>query len=720
MPVADRRRRGEVLRGLFQVLMTAPVGLTTREIVARTAQLVPPTEEEQGRYRNGTRKYDTRLDFHTINPIKAGWLTKERGKPWVLTEAGRAAYERYTEPEDLARAADEADRDWLSKKTVAETTAKDDAQLALLRDAIEVVSGDLWTTYSDLAQLLGTSETEVSRLLREHADIENQHHVLPSDLSTADAPNQPHPSGVTDRRAILEADGVSFDAEGHPDPLQQVTVDLFRDLLDLQAPDPGRRAWLVKSRVKTVSLTQDWLDSGYCSLSAERLRTLAAGVSRAEVTAAVEEDYADRPYNARRRYASEFADFLSRMQVGDLVLTSEDDSFHLGVVTGPPQFVASVENRANLTRTVDWRSGGSPLSLDDLPPGLVAEISPDLNLINLTEFADELTALLPGGDAAKEAAEKSRAARAFTLPDATAALAAELNMPTDTAWLQECVELLRERPQLIFYGPPGTGKTYIARALARHLAPRDNIKLVQFHPEYSYQDFFQGLRPVLGGGSGGDDSGHVRYDIVPGPLRKLVDAARDNPSEPYFLIIDEINRADLAKVFGELYFLLEYRDEAIDLMYAAPNDKPFSLPRNVHIIGTMNTVDRSIGLLDTAMRRRFAFVELHPDREPVNTVLTNWLAAHDLSARPALLLTALNEQLEDRDLRIGPSYLLRKELYLDADGKPWEADRVDANLSRVWRTAILPLLEELRFGDDIDVAETYGLERLSYLAGTQQ
>jgi 5-methylcytosine-specific restriction protein B len=713
--VADRRRRGEVLRGLFHVLLTAPDGLATREIVERTAELVPPTDEELGLYSNGSRKYDTRLDFHTINPIKAGWLIKERGKPWRITDAGRAAYERYSEPEELARAADEAYRQWRRSKDAEEAATKDRALLTVLRDAMEVLGLGQWTTYRDLAQLLGTTETWVKQLLREHQDIENQHHVLPTDFRTAYEADDPRSNGASDRRPLLESDGIVFDAEGHPDPTQYVTVDVFRDLLDV--PGPGRRAWLVRSRVKTVSLMQDWLDRGYCSLSAEHLRTLPTDASRAEVAAAVEEGYADRSYNWRQRLTSEFTDFLSRMQIGDLVLSNDESVFHLGVVTGPPQFVASTENRANLTRTVDWRRSATPLRFDDLPGELVAEISPDLSLINLTEFVDELAALLGSGDDAKQVAEKQRIGRTFTLPDATPELAAELSMPPDSAFLQECVELLRERPQLIFYGPPGTGKTYIARALARHIAPRDNIKLVQFHPEYSYQDFFQGLRPVLGA-QGADDSGQLRYDIVPGPLRKLVDAARDNPAEPYVLIIDEINRADLAKVFGELYFLLEYRDDAIDLMYAAPNDKPFTLPRNVHIIGTMNTVDRSIGLLDAAMRRRFVFVQLHPDREPVDTVLSRWLAGHGLSDEPALLLAELNKQLDDREMRIGPSYLLRKELYLDPDGKPWDQRRVEANLGRVWRTAILPLLEELHFGDEFDVAEAYGLDRLLSLVRT--
>ena len=104
-----------------------------------------------------------------------------------------------------------------------------------------------------------------------------------------------------------------------------------------------------------------------------------------------------------------------------------------------------------------------------------------------------------------------------------------------------------------------------------------------------------------------------------GPFRDFAEAAADNPSTPYILVIDEINRANLAKVFGELYFLLEYRDESIRLQYSP--DKQFTLPQNLFIIGTMNTADRSIARIDSAMRRRFAFVELDPRIPPVEGLL---------------------------------------------------------------------------------------------------
>ena len=152
------------------------------------------------------------------------------------------------------------------------------------------------------------------------------------------------------------------------------------------------------------------------------------------------------------------------------------------------------------------------------------------------------------------------------------------------------------------------------------------------------------------------------------------------------LVIDELNRANLAKVFGELYFLLEYRNESIQLQYQPT--EAFRLPRNLFLIGTMNTADRSIALLDSAMRRRFSFIELHPDVPPVRDVLAKWLTANHQSSERAELLTALNAAIEDqdRDLRIGPSYLMRPEA------------STEEGLARVWRHDIMPLLEEHYYG----------------------
>ena len=150
----------------------------------------------------------------------------------------------------------------------------------------------------------------------------------------------------------------------------------------------------------------------------------------------------------------------------------------------------------------------------------------------------------------------------------TDAIADDLLM--DRAELAKIVDLLWERRQIILYGPPGTGKTFLATVLARKLTDDGAVKLVQFHPSYAYEDFFEGFRPEPGG------SGTLTFALRAGPFRDFAEVAAANPSTAYILIIDEINRANLAKVFGELYFLLEYRDESISLQYSP--DKEFTLP----------------------------------------------------------------------------------------------------------------------------------------------
>jgi 5-methylcytosine-specific restriction protein B len=164
-----------------------------------------------------------------------------------------------------------------------------------------------------------------------------------------------------------------------------------------------------------------------------------------------------------------------------------------------------------------------------------------------------------------------------------------------------------------------------------------------------------------------------------------------------------MNRANIAKVFGELYFLLEYRDESIRLQYRPA--EAFQLPRNLFILGTMNTADRSIALVDAAIRRRFAFVEMHPDEPPVRDVLATFLAATGRSHDERTgLLRALNKAIEehDRDFRIGPSYLM----------KPDAAS--PGGLERIWKYDLLPLLEDHYYGrmNRSELNDRFGLAAL--------
>jgi 5-methylcytosine-specific restriction protein B len=276
------------------------------------------------------------------------------------------------------------------------------------------------------------------------------------------------------------------------------------------------------------------------------------------------------------------------------------------------------------------------------------------------------------------------------LPRITAQLAADLLLPQ--SWLQRVLDLLAARRQIVLYGPPGTGKTWLARRLAAHAFEADAVRLVQFHPSYSYEDFVEGYRPVT-------DRGVLTYQLVWGPLRELSARALTHSDRPHVLIIDEINRGNLSKIFGELYFLLEYRDEPMRLQYSS--DVEFRLPPNLHVIGTMNTADRSIALLDAALRRRFAFFELSPNAAPIRSLLGNWLERHGLDPDPAALLETLNAMLMDADgdadLAIGPSYFMNT-----AGTSP--------DLQTVWEYDLLPLLVERFYGTTRDVAAEFGLD----------
>jgi MoxR-like ATPase len=259
----------------------------------------------------------------------------------------------------------------------------------------------------------------------------------------------------------------------------------------------------------------------------------------------------------------------------------------------------------------------------------------------------------------------------------------------DEQWLEDTVELLRDKRQLILYGPPGTGKTYVARKLAQHIAQDPSrLTVVQFHPSYSYEDFVEGYRPVPSG------HGSVAFELRHGPLRRMAEAADDSEAD-WCLLIDEINRGNIAKVFGELYYLLEYRDDQVELQYG----ESFQLPRNLYVIGTMNTADRSIALLDAALRRRFHFVAFFPDQAPIAGLLRRWLVKkHPDMEYVADVVDRANALLPDRHLQIGPSHFMTPRL-----NREW--------LHKIWRGSVLPYIEE-QFFDEPEMVKQFELDRL--------
>ena len=174
----------------------------------------------------------------------------------------------------------------------------------------------------------------------------------------------------------------------------------------------------------------------------------------------------------------------------------------------------------------------------------------------------------------------------------------------------EIVELLFRKKNIILQGAPGVGKTFLARKIAYQLIGQmkdENIETVQFHQSYSYEDFMQGIRPTTSG----------EFKVRNGIFYNFCERAKENAEETYVFIIDEINRGNLSKVFGELMMLIESDKRspryALKLTYSEEESLKFYVPENVYIIGCMNTADRSIAIVDYALRRRFAFCPIEPE-----------------------------------------------------------------------------------------------------------
>ncbi len=399
--------------------------------------------------------------------------------------------------------------------------------------------------------------------------------------------------------------------------------------------------------------------------------------------------------NKRQKYK-----YFAEVKPGDILI---------GYVTSPQKEIVAV---CQITNGLHQSSDGegiefkkierltNPITYQELKGNVsLAACEPLVNnqgsLFSLS--ADEYEIIRAIIDEKNPAIPQSRVG-AYTMPDALREI---FFSESD---LESILSRLRRKKNLILQGPPGVGKTFVARRLAYLLmeaVDQSRVEIVQFHQSYSYEDFIQGIRPDGNGG----------FKLKAGIFYNFCRRAQRDPERDYFFIIDEINRGNLSRIFGEIMMLIEPdkrgAEFAIPLTYSENEDERFFVPPNLHLIGTMNLADRSLALVDYALRRRFSFVTLRPgfDRDGFRDLLLGLGASPDLIEKIRSRFNALNELISGDARNLGPGFCVGHSFFCPTGGQPLD----DVWYHEIIDSEIRPLLEEYWMDEPGKVEKQIGL-----------
>ena len=420
----------------------------------------------------------------------------------------------------------------------------------------------------------------------------------------------------------------------------------------MREEDVSQQAFVLRMTRGDRSLVEQALEDNQINIGWAKATRLLEARSKEEIKKIIKRAYPDYNKEQVDNAAGTVGRFILEMGEGGLVVVPDGDKkFYVAEVRGPAKYDKSkVDDDSAYRRDVRWLNAKTPIIRNSAAQALQNKLQTQQTCISVSDVLPEIKVCISPHP---------------------------LNQ--------------------ILYGPPGTGKTWntvnLAVAIAEkrsveneryeHVKTRfDNLKeqeqiaMVTFHQNFTCEDFIEGIRPVLN-----DESENVRYELSDGIFKKIAKRARGDKEQNHVLIIDEINRGNIAKIFGELITLIEPSKRlggvdatTVTLPYS---QKSFGVPANLYVVGTMNTADRSIALLDTAFRRRFEFVEMMPDssHSGISTDI------EDVNCQD--LLAAMNKRIRfllDREHQIGHTYFM--------DVKDMDS------LATTFRTKIIPLLQE--------------------------
>lgn len=470
---------------------------------------------------------------------------------------------------------------------------------------------------------------------------------------------------------------------------KEMASDLFKNTVALvQAKRDSKNDVLADNGVSTVCYwvyapghsAEKWdecYEKGIMLLGWGELGDLKAFESKADMKEKLVELYGPGSYINSAHATWQFA---YDMKPGDVVYVKKGlyEIVGRGIVASDYEYDAERTDSYNNFRQVNWTHKGSWTLTFQTAQKTLTDITPYGDTVQQIKALFEETAL-------DEEDEEATDYPLYSLDD----FLDEVFMDKDT--YEKIVAVLKHKKNIILQGAPGVGKTFVAKRLAYAIMGKKDVErvmMVQFHQSYSYEDFIMGFRPTATG-----------FELRRGAFYNFCKKAEIDSDNEYFFIIDEINRGNLNKIFGELFMLIENDKRGIELQLLYSDEK-FAVPKNVYIVGMMNTADRSLAILDYALRRRFAFIELRPAFEAEGFKLYRSNLDNAKIDRLIACVQNLNKAIA-ADESLGGGFCIGHSYFCNLTPE----EITSQNLAEIVEYELIPLLREYWFDEPIKVDE---------------